>query len=463
MKRWMSRVLILVVLVLLVGGGAAWYASARSTGTTSFKTVPVVRGDIVATISATGTVEPEEVIDVGAQVAGRILEFGKDRNGKPIDYRSQVEEGTVLARIDDAVYQSDVASATAQLDMAKAGVTRSVADLEQLKAKLYQAERDWERAQTLDPKTNALAATQYDAYKAAFDGAKANVGVGESAIVQAKATVAQAQAALDRAKRNLGYCTIVSPVKGTIIDRRVNIGQTVVASLNAPSLFLLAKDLTRVQVWASVNEADISNIQPGQLATFTVDGFPNRVFEGHVGKVRFNAQMTQNVVTYTVEVIADNSDGALIPYRTANVTFHVDKHTGTLMVPSVALRWSPTNPEQVSPDAQQEQGGGRDEGAERGGSTRPAGAGATTRKNGGADRPQRGTLWVEDGNFLRPVRVRLGLTDGTNVEVFGENVQEGMAVVIGENAPGAAGGDDAKNPFVPQFRPGGGSGRRGGR
>ena len=166
--------------------------------------------------------------------------------------------------------------------------------------------------------------------------------MGKAAIVQAQGTVSQAEATLKRALQNLSYCTIISPVKGVIIDRRVNIGQTVVASLNAPSLFLLAKDLKRLQVWVSVNEADIGHIKPGQAVTFTVDAFPGEVFSGEVGKVRLNATMTQNVVTYTVEIITDNSNGKLLPYLTANVTFIVGERKNVLLVPNAALRWTPT-------------------------------------------------------------------------------------------------------------------------
>ena len=164
------------------------------------------------------------------------------------------------------------------------------------------------------------------------------------------------------------YCTIKSPVKGVIIDRRVNIGQTVVASLNAPSLFLIAKDLKRMQVWVAVNEADIGKIQPGLPVSFTVDAFPGETFRGEVGKVRLNASMTQNVITYTVEVITDNSNGRLLPYLTANVQFELSRLSGVLLAPNAALRWTPPA-EQVAPEFRevafwmpQARKGGREEG-----------------------------------------------------------------------------------------------------
>ena len=174
------------------------------------------------------------------------------------------------------------------------------------------------------------------------------MAVGEAAILEAQAIRGPGRGGPDRAQRNLSYCTIKSPVKGVIIDRRVNIGQTVVASLNAPSLFLLAKDLTRMQVWVAVNEADIGKIHPGQPVTFTVAAFPGETFRGEVGKVRLNASMTQNVVTYTVEVITDNSNGRLLPYLTANVQFELDRRKDVLLVPSAALRWTPSA-DQVAP------------------------------------------------------------------------------------------------------------------
>jgi len=262
MTRFLKGLVVALLVLALGGGGVAWYVSRVRREALLFSTAPVTRGDLVVTISATGTVEPEEVIDVGAQVAGQILSFGKDGSGKPIDYGSAVDEGTVLAQIDDSLYAADAAEAAAQVQQAGAGRERAQADLEQMKAKLYQAQRDWERAQKLGP-SEALAESSYDAYQSAYETAKANVAVDEAAIAQAQATLTQAQAALQRAQRNLSYCTIKSPAKGVIIDRRVNIGQTVVASLNAPSLFPLAKDLKRMQVWVAVNEADIGNIHPG--------------------------------------------------------------------------------------------------------------------------------------------------------------------------------------------------------
>jgi HlyD family secretion protein len=443
MKRLIKILILSVILAGSVWGGIAYHRRQSPAPVNPFQQVAVRRGDLVATISATGTIEPEEVVDVGAQVAGQILTFGKDKNGKPIDYGSAVEAGTVLAQIDDSLYTSDVIQATAGLTQAQANVQRAEADLGQLKAKVEQAENDWNRAQKLGP-SDALAKTSYDAYKAAYEIAKANLAVGEATIAQTKGAVLQADAALKRAQRNLGYCTIVSPVEGIIIDRRVNIGQTVVSSLNAPSLFLIAKDLKRMQVWVSVNEADIGSIHSGQAVAFTVDALPGRIFSGKVGKVRLNATMTQNVVTYTVEVVTDNSSGRLLPYLTANVRFEVARRTDVLMAPNAALRWTPA-PEQVAPDVRDRlaRGAGRQGGF--------GGAGPAAQSAASLAQVKPGQLWEQDANGLRPIQVRTGLTDGVMTEVEGDELKEGMVVITGEGRAAAPSLEANTNPFTPQF------------
>ena len=427
--------LVLVVLLVIMG-----FLSRSGTGQTAFRTVPVRRGDLMATISATGTVEPEEVVDVGAQVAGKIVAFGKDKNGKTVDYGSVVAKGTVLARIDDSLYAADVASAKSQLAQNQAGVKYADANLLQLKAKLYQAQRDWARARKLGP-SDALSQADYDAAQSAYEIARANVEVGKAAIVQAKDAVSQSKAALRRAQQNLDYCTIVSPVKGVIIDRRVNIGQTVVSSLSAPSLFLIAKDLTRIQVWVSVNEADIGHIHPGQPVTFTVDAFPDEEFHGEVGKVRLNATMTQNVVTYTVEVNTDNSDGKLLPYLTANVKFIVGDQKNAFLVPNASLRWLPEQNQVLekyrrSSRQEKKKGASASEGS-------PAAA-------AGQDK-RLGLVWVPEESQVRPIEVKVGLSDGSLTAVKGKGLKSGLPVVVGEVLQQADKGKGGSSPFTPHF------------
>jgi HlyD family secretion protein len=399
-------VIAITVIVFVVIVGVWKFHNSASAEEVSYGTAEVKRGDLVITVKATGTVEPEEVVDVGAQVAGRIIAFGKDEKGRPIDYGSSVEDGMVLAQIDDALFADEVAIAAAQLQQAK--------------AKLDQAERDWARAQKLGP-SEALAESSYDAYKYAYDSAKADVSLAE--------------ATLSRSKQNLDYCTIKSPVKGVIIDRRVNIGQTVVASLNAPSLFLIAKDLKRMQVWVSVNETDIGSIHPGQPVTFTVDAFPGEVFQGQVGKVRLNATMTQNVVTYTVEVITDNSAGRLLPYLTANAEFEVGRSDNVLLVPNGALRWWPRS-EQIAPKF------------------RKALAESQSSENVQQPSPEsgvQGIVWVQQDSYVRPINVQIGKTDGMETEVQGSELKEGLRVIVGEKQQ-QTNDSGTTNPFIPQIR-----------
>ncbi|MGB8992917.1 MAG: efflux RND transporter periplasmic adaptor subunit, partial [Desulfobaccales bacterium] len=290
--------------------------------------------------------------------------------------------------------------------------------------------------------SDALSQTDFDAARSNYEVAKANLAVGKAAIVQAQGTVAQAEAALKRALQNLSYCTIVSPVKGVIIDRRVNIGQTVVASLNAPSLFLLAKDLKRLQVWVSVNEADIGHIKPGQPVTFTVDAYPGEVFSGEVGKVRLNATMTQNVVTYTVEIITDNSSGKLLPYLTANVNFIVGERKNVLLVPNAALRWTPQLAQVV---AEFRGSPKKAKGPEAPLQVKPA-------TKAGKEEQARGVVYVPQGTLVRPVYVALGLSDGSLTEVESTELKEGTPMVVGEMESQPAGQPaPGASPFTPQL------------
>jgi len=453
MRRFLKRPLLALAILILAGGLVGWQWQAHNGKSLAFSTAVLRHGDIAATISATGTIEPIEVIDVGAQVAGLIQSFGKDTSGNLVDYGSVVEAGTILARIDESVYAAELSQARAQVEQDKAGELRASADIEQMKAKAVQAQADWKRAQELS-QSKLISQSDCDTYQATYLAAKANVSVGEAALSQAKAATIQAQASLEKAQRNLDFCTIKSPVKGVIIDRRVNIGQTVVASLNAPSLFLIAKDLTRMQIWVAVNEADVGRIVPGTDVTFNCDAFPDREFRGTVGKIRLNATMTQNVVMYTVEVNTDNSEGTLLPYLTANVHFIVRKESDALLTPNAALRWSPSSAAQIVPEA-------------RNTSATPNRAATVTERPGSAGKPvaakerantvtkaqipahKTGVLWLKEGQFVRPVEVKLGTSDGTETAVSSDELHDGQEVVTGETVEAA---QAVRNPFLPQIR-----------
>ncbi|MCU0604220.1 MAG: efflux RND transporter periplasmic adaptor subunit [Desulfobacterales bacterium] len=450
MRRWLKGAVAGAIGLGVIGAGIAWYALRGGESGAVFRTATVKRGDLVVSISATGTVVPEEVIDVGAQIAGQIVSFGRDAAGRTVDYGSAVEAGTVLAKIDDSLYAADAAQAEAQVQAARAALQRAESDLGQLRAKLNQAGRDWQRAQKLGP-SEALAEATFDGYRSAYEAAVANVAVGQAAILQARASLSQAEALFRRSQRNLGYTTITSPVKGVIIDRRVNIGQTVVASLNAPSLFLIAKDLRRMQVWVAVNEADIGRIRTGQPVAFTVDAFPGETFRGEVGKIRLNASMTQNVVTYTVEVVTDNSSGRLLPYLTANVQFELERRADVLQVPNAALRFRPT-PEQIAPEfrdaaASTAEGRAQAKEGQRPGAGQTAGAGAQA---------NRSSVWLPAGDYVRPLAVAAGLSDNAMTEVAGENLAEGLKIVTGVELQAGA-RPETSNPFTPSFPRGGGS------
>ena len=456
-KFWM---LLLVLLVAAGAGGLGWYWYMGSGPAVSYKTATAARGDLSATISATGTLEPEEVVDVGAQVAGQILRFGRDpqANGdnaagagmgalavagiannpsipfRTVDWNTVVTPHTLLAEIDPKIYQ-------AQVDREEANVKNAIANVAVADAKFNQADRDWARAQQLMASRVAITDSDYDMYRANFDTTKASQAV-------ARAQLAQSRANLDQAKTNLAYTKIYSPVDGVIIDRRVNVGQTVVASLNAPSLFLIGKDISRMQIWASVNEADIGQIKPGQKATFTVDAYPGKTFEGTVTKVRLNAQMTQQVVTYTVEIAFDNSKYGLKPYLTANVLFEVDQRHGALLVPNAALRWQPS-PAQIAPDIRK-----------RYQVSLQAKAQGITQPGEDKDSTHRGTVWALDGAFVRPVKVKIGLSDGANTEITavlpGElsgELKDGATIVTGTQAKSS--GDNTSDPFTPKMFGGG--------
>jgi HlyD family secretion protein len=241
-----------------------------------------------------------------------------------------------------------------------------------------------------------------------FDTAQANHDVARATVAMSESAVTVAQANLEEAKVNLGYTTIRSPVKGVIIDRRVNVGQTVIASLNAPSLFLIARDLDHLQIWASVNETDIGGIREGQSVRFTVSAFAGRTFHGTVAQVRLNANMVQNVVTYTVVIDVENKDRELKPYLTARVEFERERRENVLIAPNAALRWRP-RPDCIAPDVRAE----------------------WSQKGARAESASEGVLWVRNGDFVRPMPVRVGLSDGISSEVYGEAVRQGLEVVTG--------------------------------
>jgi HlyD family secretion protein len=465
----MKKIIILAVILLALAGGGYWYWEAHASSGTVFRFEEVARGRLVSTVGATGTLQPSEVVDVGAQVQGRIIFLGDDENtqSKKVDWGSEVQgpskdssgkevPGTLLAQIDPSIYEAQRNASKAQVMQAEASLKQIQAQLESAKADvkvktatLFQATRDWNRAERLLP-TGGVAQAEHDQYHATFDAATANLAVSKANLEAAKANVSTAEAQLGVAKanlansqQNLDYTTIRAPTTGVVIDRRVNVGQTVVASLSAPSLFLIAKDLKKMEVWATVNEVDVGKIFAGQDVKFTVDAQSGHVYHGKVvpqGKqpFRLNASMVQNVVTYTVVVSADNSSGLLRPYLTTNLSFIVADKKDALLVPNAALRWQPPK-EKIAPDV-------RDAYAHHRGKKRSA---------TDAEGQDHGFVWVpaEDGH-VRFIEVQTGLSDGANTEILGVvgdgSLPEHTQLIVGEGRVGGNGGG-GNNPFSIQF------------
>jgi HlyD family secretion protein len=371
----------LLSLAALAAIGVAWWL-ATAEATVLYTTAPVTRGDVTRAVTATGTVNPVLTIIVGSYVSGVIQEIN-------CDYNTEVKKGQVCAQIDPRPYQTVVDQNIANLTQAKAQLVKDQANFDYTQINY---DRNVRLAQT-----NAISKDTLDIAKNALDQARAQIGVDQ-------ATIEQRQAQLASAQVNLDYTNIVSPVDGTVVSRNVTVGQTVAASFQTPTLFLIATDLTKMQVDTNVSESDIGGIKEGNKALFTVDAFPKRTFEGTITQVRQSPQTVQNVVTYDVVVSIDNSDLALKPGMTAANRIITDQRTDVLRVSSQALRYAPVT------------------------------AGATRRSGtSGRTRPaEQGRVWVlRDGKPVR-VAVTTGLDDDTYTEVVKGEINPGDQVIIAE-------------------------------
>lgn len=371
-------VIVIAVLLLLATAGGIWW-SIGSDAAVRYETAPAAIGRIARVINATGTVNPELTIIVGTYVSGVIQELS-------CDYNTQVKRGQICARIDGRPYQSIVDQARANLAVARA-------QLEKDRASLTYAKVAYERLGTL-VETKAVSKDAYDSAHSEYLQALAQITFDE-------ATIQQRQAVLDAAQVNLDYTRIISPVDGTVVSRNVTIGQTVAASFQTPTLFLIATDLTKMQVDANVSESDIGGVRQGNKATFTVDAYPKRIFEGMVTQVRQSPQTVQNVVTYDVVIGVDNSDLALKPGLTAATNILIDQRAGVLRVPNQALRYVPT--------------------------------GSTVRDTG---QPR---IWVLRDGKPASVQVATGLDDDEFTEIAQGDVKPGDKVILGEARSAASG------------------------
>jgi HlyD family secretion protein len=417
--RWIS----LAFGVLAVAAGLAGCGKSGSSATLQFETVPVERGSLVAKVSASGTLSALVTVQVGTQISGTIQTI-------QADFNSKVKKGQILATLDPEYYRAAVAMARANLVAAEANMVRG-------QAMEVDAQRQYARAKELLSKGIGT--------QAETDSAEANDKSAAAQVGALRGAVEQARAALNQAGINLANTTIASPINGMVISRNVDIGQTVAASLQTPTLFLIAEDLRKMQVETSVAEADIGRLQPGMDATFTVDAYPNDRFSGVIREVR-NAPITvQNVVTYTTVIDVQNPDLKFKPGMTANVTVITAQRDNVLRLPNAALRFRPP-PEALAEGARRDGPSARVDasmGAKAG--APPAGAGAGTPRDGagplggppGGLTPDRRQVWLLKDSKLEPARIRIGITDGTATEIADGGLKEGDRVIVNASAPGS--------------------------
>ncbi len=406
---------ILVGALVLIAAAIFWKVKApREDALTHYRLVAIAKGDLASVVTSTGTLQPVTTVQVGTQVSGRVDEI-------LADFNDSVKAGQVIARIDTTLLASAVASASAQLQRSE--------------AELKQAQREYNR---MEPLYREKMVSESD-----LNTAQYNLDV-------AKAGFRSAQVDRDRARRNLSYATITSPINGTVIQRTVDVGQTVQASFSAPELFLIAGDLTQMQILASVDESDIGQIVVGQNARFTVQAYPNDTFTGVVRQVRLQSVVEDNVVNYQVVVSVANPDLRLLPGMTATVDFIIKEAKDIMYVANSALRFKPSA-EEMAAVLQRKR-------AERGPGTAPrdsAGKGRTgtmDQPHGNGERgtlpPNRGMLWVtQPDGTLDVIMVHTGISDGTNTAVEGRNLEPGTEVIAGVASQAAT---EASSPFQQQ-------------
>jgi HlyD family secretion protein len=462
----------LIVLVLLIAlGAAAGFTFYNSSKKVDYLTAKVQRGDIDAVISATGTCNAVITVQVGSQVSGNILELHADWNSK-------VKAGQLVAVIDPAPFQAKVDQAKAAIESAKAAVVNATATLKKSdadianakanvanqKANIVHAESavndakiklarrvEMQKSGVISKEDLDTAQATYDQAIASKEAADAQLVAAndsvESAMAQkdvvktqfdtAQAQVKQQEASMVQAQLDLDHTKIISPVDGTVIARNMDVGQTVAASFSAPTIFNIAKDLTKMQVDANIDESDVGRVRVDQPVSFTVDAYPGQVFMGAVTQIRESPTNVQNVITYDVVIKFDNSDLKLFPGMTANTRILTDRQTAVLKMPNAALRFRPADAAAI-PAADKGKGGG-------GGGKGPGGGGGFKGGGGGGGRGGGGfqTVYLigEDGK-PKPVRVRMGVGDGNFTAVLNDAVKEDDVVITGiqSTAKSATGG-----------------------
>jgi HlyD family secretion protein len=384
-----SKLALRVAVPVLLAGAAAWYLHGRGAGEVKYITAPVTRGSIVRAVTATGTVNPVTTVQVGTYVSGPIVAIN-------VDFNSAVKAGQLLAKIDPRPFAATVA-------MQRAALANARAQLQKDQANLVYQKLTYERDVPL-VKGSVISQDALDNQFSVYNQAVAQVVLDQAAIQQQVAS-------LQTAELNLNYTNIVSPVDGTVVSRNVDVGQTVAASFQTPTLFLIAKDLTRMQVDSNVSESDIGDVRAGQHAQFTVDAYGDRSFDGVINQVRQAPITVQNVVTYDVVIDVDNPELLLMPGMTASATIVTARRDDVIRVPMEALRFSPR----------------------RSGAPRASAEGGATAEGKRSQRNQR--VFVPDGARIKPVKITAGLDDGTNVELLSGDLQPDDVVVTDEVRP----------------------------
>ena len=426
-----SRIAAAAALVALAASGVAMYRKADSTQVPPYRFAAVTRGNLHSTVSATGALSAVKTVQVGTQVSGQIAAIY-------VDFNQKVKKGQLLARIDPTLQQQAVQDA-------QAGVERA-------QSQLTLAKQEYERQKTLfDAKV--ITASEFGTTQSTYEVDKANLK--------------SAQIALDKARQNLAYTNIYAPIDGVVVERTVDVGQTVAASLSAPELFLIANDLSQMQILAKVDESDIGSIAVGQPVTFTVQAYPNRSFKGTVQQVRLQSTLQDNVVNYTTVIAVDNPDGKLLPGMTATVEFLTGSASNVLIVPNAAVRFRATPEMMAEVGLGQRQRAGNSTSAARTGASTGATAaggaragfaggqrfGAAGQSPNGAQRPNAAVLWyVDKTGKLAVARVRTGLSDGQSTEIIPRDttaITAGTQVIVGTNSAEASAAGSS-NPLQPQ-------------
>ncbi len=403
----MKRAIVAAAVVCALGA-SGYYLYARSNGKApQYRTAKVEKGEVTDTVSATGNINPVTTVQVGSQVSGTIQYIY-------VDFNSRVKKGQVIAKIDPQIFEASVVQA-------RGNVANASAALEKAKIVTADTLRTLRRNKELI-KNGYVAQADVDAAETAYDSAV-------SAQKGAEAQLEQAKGALSVSETNLRYTTILSPVEGTVISRNVDVGQTVAASFQTPTLFTIAQDLTKMQIDTNVDESDIGRTNAGQEATFTVDAYPGKTFSGKVIQVRNSPIVTQNVVTYDVVIHVDNKDLSLKPGMTANVSINIRDFKDVLKIPNAALRYRP------STEKKKPEGGGKE-------------------KDTGKAKEGPGTRVYAIGKDGNPaaVSVKTGVSDGTFTVLLEGNLKDGDDVIVAEirKNPGSAGG--ASPPGMGGFR-----------